>query len=59
METLGLSPEEVVSIAIASFIGSGINGNNYLNPRDIGNQLDIASFIGSGINGNIHTHQNH
>ena len=36
---------------IASFIGSGINGN--LTGDDIeSNLLLIASFIGSGINGN-------
>ncbi len=36
---------------IASFIGSGINGNG--NGGDIFDNSEIASFIGSGINGNF------
>ena len=38
---------------VASFIGSGINGNNH---SQVGSKnsraLKVASFIGSGINGN-------
>ena len=41
-------------IAIASFIGSGINGNYVLHPRyPPPVRRRIASFIGSGINGNF------
>ena len=40
------------ALIIASFIGSGINGNGLtLDGLDY-NATDIASFIGSGINGN-------
>ena len=53
METLYL--QEVIQnylLLIASFIGSGINGNFH---KTLVHRLDIsqiASFIGSGINGN-------
>ena len=36
---------------VASFIGSGINGNN-LQRRVLQQRFSVASFIGSGINGN-------
>ena len=36
---------------VASFLGSGINGNSLVGHRD--NPLSlVASFLGSGINGN-------
>ena len=39
-------------MGIASFIGSGINGNGRVLFFPQGEVLLIASFIGSGINGN-------
>ena len=48
---------KAISVRIASFIGSGINGN--VNHDTVGNLSLIASFIGSGINGNyleLHCH---
>ena len=39
---------------IASFIGSGINGNKTSYGHVFLHILRIASFIGSGINGNQH-----
>ncbi len=45
-------------LRIASFIGSGINGNqDYQFPRMV-YRLIIASFIGSGINGNVNGSNN-
>ena len=40
---------------IASFIGSGINGNTTVDRFFAPPKLEIASFIGSGINGNKFT----
>ena len=42
-----------MELQIASFIGSGINGNNKQMLENSLEQHLIASFIGSGINGNF------
>ncbi len=41
--------------SIASFIGSGINGNKAAEGLARSQKAKIASFIGSGINGNLVT----
>ena len=53
METLrqAIAPTSIVQF-IASFIGSGINGNRAVRKFTRKTGTKIASFIGSGINGN-------
>jgi plasmid replication initiation protein len=56
METWLTTPQlgRVATIKkIASFIGSGINGNSHSRLNSYLDRLNIASFIGSGINGNF------
>ena len=52
METLYETFFPASTIFIASFIGSGINGNISKTCLASVSTLGIASFIGSGINGN-------
>ncbi len=56
METLCRRPVCAFSLffKIASFIGSGINGNLFAYVADncFNKRFEIASFIGGGINGN-------
>ena len=54
METETLHSKVLISGRVASFIGSGINGN--LKENNLKRQAEsrVASFIGSGINGNLY-----
>ena len=51
METSSKSGVSFLVGTVASFIGSGINGNSALRLRSFCSYF-VASFIGSGINGN-------
>ena len=54
METSNLQFHLAALIKVASFIGSGINGNSLkLIGKILGVEHSVASFIGSGINGNL------
>ena len=54
METLSHNFPVRQGCKIASFIGSGINGNLFAYVADncFNKRFEIASFIGGGINGN-------
>ena len=52
METTFNGIKDVLGILVASFLGSGINGNKPLHDVPM-KSYKVASFLGSGINGNV------